>query len=49
MSVSREALVNKIAGFDSTVIGSINSMQQYQNFFDLKGESSTKTGVVFVS
>ena len=24
-------------------------MQQYQDYFDLKGEASTKTGVVFVS
>ncbi|ORX35137.1 and other transporter-domain-containing protein [Kockovaella imperatae] len=33
-------------GFDGTVVGSINSMEQYQSYFDLAGEASTKTGVV---
>lgn len=53
MEVSRQKStiyvdINSTTGFDGTIIGSINSMKQYQEYFDLQGESSTKTGVVFV-
>ncbi|ORX37514.1 and other transporter-domain-containing protein [Kockovaella imperatae] len=34
-------------GFDGTLVGSINSMAQYQSYFNLGGEASTKAGVVY--
>ena len=36
------------AGFDGTVMSSINSMTQWQKYFGLVGAAS-KTGIVFVS
>ena len=36
-------------GFDGTVIGSINTISQYQSYFNLGGEATTKAGTVFVS
>lgn len=43
---NREAL--KRPGFDGTVMGSVNSMVQYQHYFNLQA-ASTGTGIVFVS
>jgi hypothetical protein len=36
-----------VAGFDGTVMSSINSMTQYQHFFGLQA-ASTSTSIVFV-
>jgi hypothetical protein len=35
-------------GFDGTVMSSINSMSQYQQYFNLKGKAAS-TGIIFVS
>lgn len=37
-----------VAGFDGTVMSSINSMTQYQHYFGLQA-ASTSTSIVFVS
>lgn len=37
------------SGFDGTIMGSVNSMVQFQEYFNLDKSGASKTGILFVS
>ncbi|KAH7028083.1 lactose permease [Microdochium trichocladiopsis] len=41
-------LVSTMNGFDSSLMGAINAMDEYKNSFDLQGDDGSGTGIIFI-